>query len=121
MCTIKELHQKMTDIVAVKANEAGGRINLARKIGCSDRLVHGILDRVEYPSKKSFELWFGPMTDFDGRIDESELPMAGLLVNDNYVEPKDDDPLPFIVRCPEYENLSTLLTPLGYMIRITKK
>ena len=38
MCTIKELHQKMTDIVAVKANECGGRINLARKIGCSDRL-----------------------------------------------------------------------------------
>lgn len=121
MCTIKELHDRMTDIVAIKANEVGGRINLARKIGCSDRLVHGILDKVEYPSKKSFELWFGPMTDFDGHVDESEMPMAGLLVNDDYVEPKADDPLPFIVRCPEYDKLSKLLTPLGYMIRITKK
>lgn len=120
MCTIKELHEKMTDIVAVKANEAGGRINLARKIGCSDRLVHGILDKVEYPSKKSFELWFGPMTDFDGHVDESEMPMAGLLVNDDYVEPKDDK-LPFIVRCPEYDVLSTMLAHLGYTIRITKK
>ena len=119
MCTIKELHQKRTDIVAVKANECGGRINLARKIGCSDRLVHGILDKVEYPSKKSFELWFGPMTDFD-EIDEDEKPMAGLLVNDSYVEPSEDR-LPFIVRCPEYDKLSKLLTPLGYMIRITKK
>ena len=119
MCTIKELHNKMTDIVAVKANECGGRINLARKIGCSDRLVHGILDKVEYPSKKSFELWFGPMTDFD-EIDEDEKPMAGLLVADNYVEPSEDR-LPFIVRCPEYDKLSKLLTPLGYMIRITKK
>ena len=86
MCTIKELHNRMTDIVAVKANECGGRINLARKIGCSDRLVHGILDKVEYPSKKSFELWFGPMTDFD-EIDEDDKPMAGLRVNDSYVEP----------------------------------
>lgn len=120
MCTIKELHDKMTDIVAVKANEVGGRINLARKIGCSDRLVHGILDKVEYPSKNSFELWFGPMTDFDGHVDESEMPMAGLLVNDDYVETKDDK-LPFIVRCPEYDVLSTMLAPLGYTIRITKK
>lgn len=120
MCTIKELHDKMTDIVAVKANEVGGRINLARKIGCSDRLVHGILDKVEYPSKKSFELWFGPMTDFDGRVDELEMPMAGLLVNDNCVEPSEDR-LPFIVRCPEYDKLSKMLDPLGYMIRITKK
>jgi len=119
MCTIKELHDRMTDIVTMKANEVGGRINLARKIGCSDRLVHGILDKVEYPSKKSFELWFGPMTDFDGRVDESEMPMAGLLVNDNYVEP--DDKLPFIVRCPEYDTLSSTLAPLGYTIRITKK
>ena len=119
MCTIKELHDKMTDIVAVKANEVGGRINLARKIGCSDRLVHGILDRVEYPSKKSFELWFGPMTDFD-EIDEDDKPMAGLLVADDYVEPSEDR-LPFIVRCPEYDTLSSMLAPLGYTIRITKK
>ena len=120
MCTIKELHDRMTDIVAVKANEVGGRINLARKIGCSDRLVHGILDKVEYPSKKSFELWFGPMTDFDGHVDESEMPMAGLLVADNYVEPSEDR-LPFIVKCPEYDTLSSMLAHLGYTIRITKK
>lgn len=119
MCTIKELHDKMTDIVAMKANEVGGRINLARKIGCSDRLVHGILDKVEYPSKKSFELWFGQMTDFN-EIDEDEKPMAGLLVADDYVEPSEDR-LPFIVRCPEYDTLSSMLAPLGYTIRITKK
>lgn len=119
MCTIKELHRAMKNKVIDGVNREKGRKALAAKVGCSESLIHGILDEREFPSKKAFELWFGPLNlDVDSE-DIKDIPMAGLKVDPEPVA-KPENVLPFAIDCPDFDNLKRMMEELGYMTKIVK-
>jgi len=120
MCTIKQLHKAMKDQVIDQVNRERGRNALAAKVGCSPALIHGILDEREFPSKKAFELWFGPLNLEDEEIEPDEdTPMFGLKV-DNTTEAKPENVLPFQIDCPEYDRLVAMMKSIGYEVRLVK-
>lgn len=119
MCTIKELHRAMKNKVIDGVNREKGRKALAAKVGCSESLIHGILDEREFPSKKAFELWFGPLNlDVDSDNIE-DVPMAGLKVDPEPVAKPEND-IPFVIDCPDFDNLKRMMSELGYATKIVK-
>lgn len=119
MCSVKQLHKKMKEKVIEGVNREKGRKALAAKVGCSESLIHGILDEREFPSKKAFELWFGPLgLDVDSE-DIEDIPMAGLKVDPEPVA-KQENALPFTIDCPDFDNLRRLMKELGYETRLVR-
>ena len=119
MCTIKELHRAMKNKVIDGVNRERGRKALAAKVGCSESLIHGILDEREFPSKKAFELWFGPLNLDVDSDDIEDVPMAGLKVDPEHMTKQEND-IPFTIDCPDFDVLKRMMKEIGYETKLVR-